>query len=50
MLVPTAMKEVPPGEAVFNLEKFGYIFDRDTLQLKKCINISQGAVQKILLM
>lgn len=49
LLVPTAIREVPPGEAVFNLDKFGCIFDRNTLQLKKCVNVSQGAVQKILL-
>lgn len=50
MLVPTAIKEVPPGEVVFNLEKFGCIFDYDTLQLKECMTTSPGAVQKILLM
>lgn len=47
--MPTAIREVPPGEAVFNLDKFGCVFDRNTLQLKKCVNVSQCAVQKILL-
>lgn len=49
LLVPTAIREVPPGEAVFNLDKFGCVFDHNTLQLKKCVNVSQCAVQKILL-
>lgn len=49
MLVPTAIRNVPPGEAVFNLEKFGCMFDHDTLQLKKCMISSEGAVEKTLL-
>ncbi|XP_037638621.1 SMC5-SMC6 complex localization factor protein 2 isoform X2 [Sebastes umbrosus] len=48
-LMSSAIREVPPGEAVFNLEKFGRIFDQDTLQLRRCMVNPQGTAQKTLL-
>lgn len=48
-LMSNAIREVPPGEAVFNLEKFGQIFDHDTLQLRQCMVNPQGTAQKTLL-
>ncbi|XP_063347437.1 SMC5-SMC6 complex localization factor protein 2 isoform X4 [Pelmatolapia mariae] len=48
-LMSAAIKEVPPGEEVFNLEKFGQIFDQDTLQLRQCLVNPQGTAQKTLL-
>ncbi|XP_034407421.1 SMC5-SMC6 complex localization factor protein 2 isoform X2 [Cyclopterus lumpus] len=48
-LMSNAIREVPPGEAVFNLEKFGRIFDHDTLQLRRCMVNPQGTAQKTLL-
>lgn len=44
-----AIKEVPPGEEVFNLEKFGQIFNQDTLQLRQCKVNPCGTAQKTLL-
>lgn len=49
-LMSNAIREVPPGEAVFNLEKFGQIFNHDTLELKQCVSNSQDTLQKTLLM
>ncbi|XP_044069597.1 SMC5-SMC6 complex localization factor protein 2 isoform X3 [Siniperca chuatsi] len=48
-LMSNAIREVPPGEVVFNLEKFGQIFDHDTLQLRQCMVNPQGIAQKTLL-
>ncbi|XP_054455937.1 SMC5-SMC6 complex localization factor protein 2 isoform X2 [Anoplopoma fimbria] len=48
-LMSNAIREVPPGEAVFNLEKFGQIFNQDTLQLRRCMVNPQGTAQKTLL-
>ncbi|XP_056291793.1 SMC5-SMC6 complex localization factor protein 2 isoform X2 [Pseudoliparis swirei] len=48
-LMSNAIREVPPGEAVFNLEKFGRIFDQDTLHLRRCMVNPQGTAQKTLL-
>ncbi|XP_017286651.1 SMC5-SMC6 complex localization factor protein 2 isoform X2 [Kryptolebias marmoratus] len=48
-LMSSAIREVPPGEAVFNLETFGQIFDQDTLQLRQCVVNPQGTAQKTLL-
>ncbi|XP_026210940.1 SMC5-SMC6 complex localization factor protein 2 isoform X2 [Anabas testudineus] len=48
-LMSSAIREVPPGEVVFNLEKFGQIFDQDTLQLRQCKVNPQGTAQKTLL-
>ncbi|XP_037321933.2 SMC5-SMC6 complex localization factor protein 2 isoform X2 [Pungitius pungitius] len=48
-LMSNAIREVPPGEAVFNLERFGQIFDEETLQLRRCTVNPQGMAQKTLL-
>nr|XP_046258197.1 uncharacterized protein slf2 isoform X2 [Scatophagus argus] len=48
-LMSSAIREVPPGEIVFNLEKFGRIFNHDTLQLRQCLVNPQGTAQKTLL-
>lgn len=48
-LMSSAIREVPPGEVVFNLEKFGRIFDQDKLQLRQCMVNPQGTAQKTLL-
>ncbi|XP_068597601.1 SMC5-SMC6 complex localization factor protein 2 [Brachionichthys hirsutus] len=48
-LMSSAIKDVPPGEVVFNLEKFGRIFNPDTLELRKCKVNAQGPAQKTLL-
>nr|XP_057914960.1 SMC5-SMC6 complex localization factor protein 2 [Doryrhamphus excisus] len=48
-LVSSAFKEVPPGEVVFDLEKFGQIFTEDSLQLRRCMVKPQSATQKTLL-
>lgn len=48
-LMSSAIREVPPGEKVFNLEKFGQIFNQDTLQLRQCMVNPQGTAQKTLL-
>lgn len=48
-LMSSAIREVPPGEVVFNLEKFGQIFNQDTLQLRQCMVNPQGTAQKTLL-
>ncbi|XP_058507464.1 SMC5-SMC6 complex localization factor protein 2 isoform X4 [Solea solea] len=48
-LMSDGLREVPPGEAVFNLEKFGQIFNQDTLQLRKYMVKPQGMAQKTLL-
>lgn len=48
-LMSSAIREVPPGEAVFSLEKFGQIFTQDTLQLRQCMVSPKGTAQKTLL-
>ncbi|KAM4591627.1 SMC5-SMC6 complex localization factor protein 2 isoform 2-T2 [Odontesthes bonariensis] len=48
-LMSSAIREVPPGEVVFNLDKFGRVFDQNTLQLRQCLVCPQGAAQKTLL-
>lgn len=48
-LMSNAIREVPPGEVVFNLERFGQIFDHETLQLRRCMVNPQGTAQKTLL-
>ncbi|XP_010743029.3 SMC5-SMC6 complex localization factor protein 2 isoform X1 [Larimichthys crocea] len=48
-LMSSAIREVPPGEVVFNLEKFGRIFNQNTLQLRQCMVNPQGTAQKTLL-
>lgn len=48
-LMSSAIREVPPGEVVFSLEKFGRIFNQDTLQLRQCMVSPQGTAQKTLL-
>ncbi|XP_035462444.2 SMC5-SMC6 complex localization factor protein 2 isoform X1 [Scophthalmus maximus] len=48
-LMSSAIREVPPGETVFNMEKFGQIFNQDTLQLRQCRVTPQGTAQKTLL-
>ncbi|KAM9848045.1 SMC5-SMC6 complex localization factor protein 2 [Aulostomus maculatus] len=49
LLTSSAIRDVPPGEAVFNLERFGQIFNQETLQLRQCLVKPQGAAQKTLL-
>uniref|UniRef100_UPI0037E7ED13 SMC5-SMC6 complex localization factor protein 2 isoform X2 n=1 Tax=Semicossyphus pulcher TaxID=241346 RepID=UPI0037E7ED13 len=48
-LMSSAIREVPPGEVVFNVKKFGQIFNHDTLQLRRCRVTPEGAAQKALL-
>ncbi|XP_028279581.1 SMC5-SMC6 complex localization factor protein 2 isoform X2 [Parambassis ranga] len=48
-LMSSAIREVPPGEVVFNLDRFGQIFDQKTLALRKCLVNPQGTAQKTLL-
>ncbi|XP_051935816.1 SMC5-SMC6 complex localization factor protein 2 isoform X2 [Hippocampus zosterae] len=48
-LESTAIREVPPGEAVFHLDKFGQIFNQDSLQLRRCAVKPQSTAQKTLL-
>ncbi|XP_041804096.1 SMC5-SMC6 complex localization factor protein 2 isoform X2 [Chelmon rostratus] len=48
-LMSSTDRELPPGEIVFNLEKFGQIFNHDTLQLRQYMVNPQGRAQKTLL-
>ncbi|XP_017164653.1 SMC5-SMC6 complex localization factor protein 2 isoform X2 [Poecilia reticulata] len=48
-LMSAAIREIPPGEIVFNLERFGQIFHQDSLQLRQCNVSPQGASQKTLI-
>ncbi|KAF7650258.1 hypothetical protein LDENG_00128500, partial [Lucifuga dentata] len=48
-LTSHAIREVPPGELVFNLENFGRIFNQHSLQLRECTVNPQDAAQKTLL-
>ncbi|XP_043992525.1 SMC5-SMC6 complex localization factor protein 2 isoform X2 [Gambusia affinis] len=48
-LMSAAIREIPPGEIVFNLERFGQIFHQDSLQLRQCHVSPQGASQKTLI-
>ncbi|XP_062256686.1 SMC5-SMC6 complex localization factor protein 2 isoform X2 [Platichthys flesus] len=44
-LTSSAIRDVPPGETVFNVEKFGQIFNQDTLQLRQCMVTAQGTAK-----
>ncbi|XP_027863292.1 SMC5-SMC6 complex localization factor protein 2 isoform X2 [Xiphophorus couchianus] len=48
-LMSAAIREIPPGEMVFNLERFGQVFHQDSLQLRQCHVSPQGASQKTLI-
>lgn len=48
-LMSSAIREVPPGQEVFNLETFGRIFNQNTLQLRQCMVTPQNTMQKTLL-
>ncbi|XP_041866720.1 SMC5-SMC6 complex localization factor protein 2 isoform X2 [Melanotaenia boesemani] len=48
-VMTSAIRDVPPGEVVFNLDKFGQIFNQNTLQLRQCMVNPQGTAQKTLL-
>ncbi|XP_061645032.1 SMC5-SMC6 complex localization factor protein 2 isoform X2 [Phyllopteryx taeniolatus] len=48
-LESSAVREVPPGEVVFHLDKFGHIFSQDSLQLRRCAVKPQTTLQKTLL-
>ncbi|XP_010768203.1 SMC5-SMC6 complex localization factor protein 2 [Notothenia coriiceps] len=48
-LMSSAIREVPPGKMIFILEKFGRIFNQETLQLRRCMVNPQGTAQKTLL-
>ncbi|XP_063731057.1 SMC5-SMC6 complex localization factor protein 2 isoform X2 [Eleginops maclovinus] len=48
-LMSTVFREVPPGKTIFNLEKFGRIFNQEDLQLRRCMVNPQGTAQKTLL-
>uniref|UniRef100_A0A3P9K2Y0 Coiled-coil SMC6 And NSE5 INteracting (CANIN) domain-containing protein n=1 Tax=Oryzias latipes TaxID=8090 RepID=A0A3P9K2Y0_ORYLA len=38
-LMSSVIREVPPGEEVFNLERFGCIFNQDALQLRQSLRL-----------
>ncbi|XP_061140848.1 SMC5-SMC6 complex localization factor protein 2 [Syngnathus typhle] len=44
-----AIRETPPGEVAFHLDKFGQIFNQDSLQLRQCTSKPQNTVEKTLL-
>ncbi|XP_019952274.2 SMC5-SMC6 complex localization factor protein 2 isoform X2 [Paralichthys olivaceus] len=48
-LTSSAIRDVPPGEPVFNMEKFGQIFNQDTLQLRQCMVTPEGTTKNTLL-
>ncbi|XP_054885691.1 SMC5-SMC6 complex localization factor protein 2 [Poeciliopsis prolifica] len=48
-LMSAAIREIPPGEILFNLGRFGQIFHQDSLQLRQCHVNPQGASQKTLI-
>ncbi|XP_029691341.1 SMC5-SMC6 complex localization factor protein 2 isoform X1 [Takifugu rubripes] len=48
-LTCNAFRDVPPGEKVFNLDRFGRIFNQETLQLKTCIGHLKEWTQRALL-
>ncbi|CAN9499801.1 unnamed protein product [Ophioblennius macclurei] len=48
-VMSNTIREIPPGEVVFNTEKIGCIFDQDTLKLRDCTVNPQGTAQKTLL-
>ncbi|XP_076020927.1 SMC5-SMC6 complex localization factor protein 2 [Genypterus blacodes] len=48
-LMSNAIREVPPGEVVFNLENFGRIYNQSTLDLRRCMINPQDTAQKTLL-
>lgn len=47
-MMSNVFREVPPGEVAFNLEKFGQLFNQDTLQVRQYMVDPQGAAQKAL--
>ncbi|XP_049591863.1 SMC5-SMC6 complex localization factor protein 2 [Syngnathus scovelli] len=44
-----AIRETPPGEVAFHLDKFGQIFNQDSLQLRQCTAKPQNTAEKTLL-
>uniref|UniRef100_A0A3B3BAL8 SMC5-SMC6 complex localization factor protein 2-like n=1 Tax=Oryzias melastigma TaxID=30732 RepID=A0A3B3BAL8_ORYME len=48
-LMSSVIREVPPGEEVFHLERFGCIFNQNMLQLRQCMVNPQTTAQKALL-
>ncbi|XP_037104004.1 SMC5-SMC6 complex localization factor protein 2-like [Syngnathus acus] len=44
-----ANRETPPGEVAFHLDKFGQIFNQDSLQLRQCTAKPQNTAEKPLL-
>ncbi|XP_071382706.1 SMC5-SMC6 complex localization factor protein 2 isoform X2 [Centroberyx affinis] len=48
-LMSSAIRDLHPGEVVFNLENFGRIFNQHTLQLRQCMVNPQETAQKTLL-
>ncbi|XP_034040252.1 LOW QUALITY PROTEIN: SMC5-SMC6 complex localization factor protein 2 [Thalassophryne amazonica] len=48
LLQSSGFREIPPGEMVFNLEKFGRIFNQHTLELRQCTVNPQTVAQKTL--
>lgn len=48
-LTSSAIRDVPPGHELFNLEKFGRIFNQNTLQLRQCTVVPENTAQKTLL-
>lgn len=48
-LISNAIRDVPPGHDVFDLEKFGRLFNQNTLELRQCNATPQGTAQKTLL-
>ncbi|XP_020784883.2 SMC5-SMC6 complex localization factor protein 2 isoform X3 [Boleophthalmus pectinirostris] len=48
-LFSSAIREVPPGHELFHLEKFGRIFNQNTLELRQCKLNPQETAEKTLL-
>ncbi|KAL0964630.1 hypothetical protein UPYG_G00326740 [Umbra pygmaea] len=48
-VVSDAIRDLRPGEAVFNMEDFGRLFNQHTLQLRHCNVTPQNTAQKTLL-
>ncbi|KAM8852400.1 SMC5-SMC6 complex localization factor protein 2 [Synchiropus picturatus] len=46
-LVTSTFNDTPPGEDVFFVEKFGRVFNQDTLQFQKHLNNPKGILQRI---
>ncbi|XP_037127349.1 SMC5-SMC6 complex localization factor protein 2-like, partial [Syngnathus acus] len=45
----SAIRETPPGEVAFHLDKFGQFFNKDSLQLRQCTAKPQNTAEKTLL-